>query len=269
MDTNLDSNSDSDLDLDDDDYPTTPTAEEQPKIGHDLKSIKEKVEDDKEEEDNVITDDMIMQCPLCTANPIGTNVQNYDICRFAVRGPCREAAIEARKLITELNELLDLDIDDTMNDINKDSSLTPRKRKKQQPPEGFVKRVKEYYYWCNKIREKNELGQTPDLYKAELAFMSYLNTYYEYSTKFVLKVDSSSYVFSKDNPRFKTWNKRCDEMWTKLINHEGPSKKSIMNLIEFTTDSQEKMCVALVQKLVCSDKWFEVKDICTICTVLV
>ena len=40
---------------------------------------------------------------------------------------------------------------------------------------------------------------------------------------------------------------------------------TIALLLLYTT--QEKMCVALVQKLVFSDKWFEVKYVCTICTV--
>ena len=51
---------------------------------------------------------------MCTANPIGTNIQNYEICRFAPPPP-RKAIIEARKLITELNELLDSDIDDEIS----------------------------------------------------------------------------------------------------------------------------------------------------------
>ena len=179
---------------------------------------------------------MIQLCNILCVLPIRLvlNIQNCEICRFAPP-PRWKAIIEARKLITELNELLDLDIDDEMNDINTDSSLSLRKREKQHRPEGFVKGVKEYYYWRNKIREKEKLGATPELYKQELAFMDYMNRYYKYSTKFVRKVDSGSYVFSKDNPLFTTWNRRCDEMWTKLINHEGPREKLIVNLIEFTS----------------------------------
>merc|ERR1712238_27552 len=64
-----------------------------------------------------------------------------------------------------------------------------------------------------------------------------MNNYYQYSSKFVWKVDAGSYVFSIDKPRFTTWNKRCDEMLTKIMNHEGPSrKKSIVNLIKFTSN---------------------------------
>ena len=99
VDTNSDSNSDSDSD---DDSPTTPTAEKQPKVGNDLRSIEEKVEDDEKEDDNVIIDDIVMQCPVCTTNQIGTNIQNYEICRF-VPPPPRKAIIEVHKFITELN----------------------------------------------------------------------------------------------------------------------------------------------------------------------
>ena len=54
VDTNLDSNLDSDSD--DNDFPTSPTTctAEEPKVRHDLRSIKEK------EEDNVIIDDTVM-----------------------------------------------------------------------------------------------------------------------------------------------------------------------------------------------------------------
>ena len=65
--TRTDSDSDSDSsDLDEVDFPTTHTA--------DLISIKEK----EEKEDNVILDYIVkhMQCPVCTANPIGTNIKN-------------------------------------------------------------------------------------------------------------------------------------------------------------------------------------------------
>ena len=57
---------------------------------------------------------MHMQCPVCTANPIGTNIQNCEICRFAPP-PTWKAVIEARKLITEIIELSDSDIDDEMS----------------------------------------------------------------------------------------------------------------------------------------------------------
>jgi len=69
----VDTNSESNSDSDDDDSPTSPTTRtaEEPKVGHDLRSI--------EEEDNVIIDDIVMQCPVCTANPIGTNLQNCDV----------------------------------------------------------------------------------------------------------------------------------------------------------------------------------------------
>jgi len=71
----VDTNSESNSDSDDDDSPTSPTPRtaEEPKVGHDLRSIEEK------EEDNVIIDDIVMQCPVCTANPIGTNLQNCDV----------------------------------------------------------------------------------------------------------------------------------------------------------------------------------------------
>jgi len=71
----VDTNSESNSDSDDDDSPTSPTTRtaEEPKVGHDLRSIEEK------EEDNVIIDDIVMQCPVCTANPIGTNLQNCDV----------------------------------------------------------------------------------------------------------------------------------------------------------------------------------------------
>ena len=121
-----------------------------------------------------------------------------------------------------------------MYDINTDGSLKPRKRKQQHRPEGFLKRVKEYYYWCKQMKENEQLGVTRKLYAEEIAFMVYMNNYYRYSTKFVWKVDSGKHVFSKDKPRYTTWNKRCDEMLSKIMNHEGPQKESIVNLIEFT-----------------------------------
>jgi len=140
-------------------------------------------------------------------------------------------------LISVIKELLDSDIDDEMYDINTDGSLKPRKRKQQPRSEGFVKRVKEYYYWRKKMKEKEELGSTQDLYEEEKAFMVYMNDYYQYSSKFVWKVDACSYVFSKDKPRHTTWNTRCDEMLTMIMNHEGPSeKKLIVNLIKFTSN---------------------------------
>ena len=137
-------------DDDDDDSLTAPT-------GDDLRSNEEK----EEQEDNDIIDDIVkyMQCPMCTANPIGTNIKDCEICRFAPP-PTRKAVIEARKLISEIKELLDSDIDDKMYDINTDGSLKPRKRKQQHRPEGFVKRVKEYYYWHKQMKEKEQLGAT-------------------------------------------------------------------------------------------------------------
>ena len=57
--------------------------------------------------------------------------------------------------------------------------------------------------------------------------LCHMNNFYKYSNKFVRKEDSGSYVFSKDKPQHKTWNTRCDKMWSRLVNHEGPNKESI------------------------------------------
>ena len=148
VDSNLDSdsNSNSNLDLNNDS-----TTTKQPKVGDDKTNIEDIINE-------VNVDDILMKCPECNANPIGTNC-NFDTFRFALdKSPLQKSVIEARKLIMEVNKLLYLDIDDEMNEFNEDGSLTSQKRKQQQRPEGLlqVTRVKEYYYWRNKIRKKDK-----------------------------------------------------------------------------------------------------------------
>mmetsp|Transcript_30508 Transcript_30508/g.35061 ORF Transcript_30508/g.35061 Transcript_30508/m.35061 type:complete len:85 (-) Transcript_30508:128-382(-) len=70
----------------------------------------------------------------------------------------------------------------------------------------------------------------------EIQQFTYMNEFYGYSKKHVLKRDMGMYVFNKVTPERPIWDKRCEEMQSKMLNHEGPTVETISNLIAFTTD---------------------------------